>query len=110
MEARVKFAFNELVRVVVEAPSLAEAVSELEGLELLTLGTDGPLEIRRAFDDGREWVRACRVCGCTDDDACEDGCEWQPLAEGVMEGLCSTEDEAHAAALAELRALVGAAP
>lgn len=28
-------------------------------------------------------VNACRVCGCTDDDACEGGCSW------VAEDLCS---------------------
>jgi hypothetical protein len=28
-------------------------------------------------------VRQCRGCGCTDDDACEGGCEW------VDEDLCS---------------------
>ena len=28
-------------------------------------------------------IRACRGCGCTDDSACEEGCEW------VEEDLCS---------------------
>lgn len=28
-------------------------------------------------------VRACRVCGCTDDEACEGGCGW------VEDDLCS---------------------
>jgi len=28
--------------------------------------------------------RRCRVCGCTDDDACEDGCSW------VEDDLCSS--------------------
>jgi hypothetical protein len=34
-----------------------------------------------AMDD--EEVRTCRECGCTDDDACEGGCEW------VEDDLCS---------------------
>jgi hypothetical protein len=29
-------------------------------------------------------IRACRVCGCTDESACTDGCYW------VAEDLCST--------------------
>ena len=34
-----------------------------------------------------EGVRHCRVCGCTDDDACPGGCSWLPTS---LEGdLCS---------------------
>jgi hypothetical protein len=39
-----------------------------------------------SFDDWIEERKAlphCRVCGCTDDDACPDGCEW------VERNLCS---------------------
>lgn len=31
-------------------------------------------------------ARQCRVCGCTEDDACEGGCAW------VEEDLCSECD------------------
>lgn len=31
---------------------------------------------------------ACRVCGCTDEQACDGGCEWVEDPEGLGE-LCS---------------------
>lgn len=38
-----------------------------------------------AFDLGVDLhPRRCRVCGCTDDNPCEGGCEW------VEEDLCSS--------------------
>lgn len=37
-------------------------------------------EIKRQAE---EYVRSCRVCGCTDDHACPGGCYW------VEEDLCS---------------------
>jgi hypothetical protein len=48
---------------------------------------DRYLPIAAAFPEGPDLeavgVRACRVCGCTDRSACEEGCEW------VGEDLCS---------------------
>lgn len=32
-------------------------------------------------------VRYCRVCGCTDDDACPEGCSWVPT--DLPGDLCS---------------------
>ena len=32
-------------------------------------------------------VRECRVCGCTDNQACEGGCSW------VEADLCSAHDQ-----------------
>ena len=34
--------------------------------------------------EGPDTVRRCRVCGCTDDQACEGGCYW------VEDDLCSS--------------------
>ena len=36
-------------------------------------------------------LRTCRVCGCTDDEACEGGCTW------VEEDLCSRCAQPHRA-------------
>lgn len=43
--------------------------------------TDGTI---RLPDLGKIGIPACRACGCTDLDGCEDGCAW------VEENLCST--------------------
>ena len=40
-------------------------------------------------DDDEFDVPTCRVCGCTDDEACEGGCSWVEDPEGIGE-LCST--------------------
>jgi hypothetical protein len=40
-------------------------------------------ELEEAFGGGP----SCRVCGCTDDDACPGGCWWAPDPEGG--DLCS---------------------
>jgi hypothetical protein len=48
---------------------------------------DALLPIADDFPEGPDLeavgIRACRVCGCTDNSACEEGCEW------VGEDLCS---------------------
>lgn len=53
------------------APSFAEQMRQ--DAEADELADGGTLEPRR-----------CRICGCTDDEACEGGCSW------VEEDLCST--------------------
>jgi hypothetical protein len=48
---------------------------------------DALLPIAPDYPEGPDLValgiRACRVCGCTDDSACEQGCGW------VEDDLCS---------------------
>lgn len=39
--------------------------------------------IRQGESDGLEDTQACRVCGCSNDHACPEGCYW------VEEDLCS---------------------
>lgn len=46
----------------------------------------GPLDPEQASQketEGNPTVRTCRICGCTDDNACEGGCTW------VEDDLCS---------------------
>ena len=43
---------------------------------------------------------ACRVCGCTDDHACEGGCHW------IAAGLCSACNDPARIVLGKVRALV----
>jgi hypothetical protein len=46
-------------------------------------------------------LAACRVCGCTDNQACEGGCTWvpDPWQEGDLCSACLSADPAEAAAL-----------
>jgi hypothetical protein len=66
-------------------PLTVTAVVDLSGDEapLLLAGTipGGPAEVT---------VAPCRLCGCTDDDACEGGCWW------IAPGVCSSHDLADA--------------
>jgi hypothetical protein len=46
-------------------------------------------------DDGEEDdVARCRVCGCSEDEPCEGGCEWveDPLDEGELCSRCAAEE------------------
>ncbi|HEY0410206.1 MAG TPA: hypothetical protein VGE42_08050, partial [Candidatus Dormibacteraeota bacterium] len=50
---------------------------------------------RGLADDGEEEdVTRCRVCGCTEDEPCEGGCEWveDPLDEGELCSRCAGEE------------------
>ena len=44
---------------------------------------------REAENQAMSGVATCRVCGCTDDEACEGGCYWVEDPEGLGD-LCST--------------------
>jgi len=35
---------------------------------------------------------ACRVCGCTDHNACDEGCSWVKVAKDEAKPLCSACD------------------
>jgi len=60
------------------APRQVDARKLVEN-EIRELGwPEGELVEEPLFD-----TRTCRVCGCTDEDACEGGCEW------VEDDLCS---------------------
>lgn len=78
------------VRFVVEAQSEETAVAcadaALAGFE----NGSGQWEV--VYAGPGESIACCQVCGCTDDMACEDGCEW------LRPGLCSFDDADHAAA------------
>lgn len=39
-------------------------------------------------NDEDTWDRVCRVCGCSDESACEDGCDWHRVPKGEKP-LCS---------------------
>jgi len=48
-----------------------------------------------AYVEQRRDLRHCRICGCSDDDPCDDGCTW---AEGNLCSACVREegtDDAH---------------
>jgi hypothetical protein len=34
-------------------------------------------------------VRSCRVCGCTEDRACEGGCSWLPIPHDSLCSACA---------------------
>jgi hypothetical protein len=67
-----------------------ESPAELDALIATAVTADAfALEVlRQEIYDGQ--VRSCRVCGCTDDHACEGGCSW------VEPDLCSACAEATA--------------
>jgi hypothetical protein len=52
---------------------------------------DTLLPVAEDFPDGPDLaaldIRACRVCGCTDDNACADGCAW--IDGDEEENLCT---------------------
>jgi hypothetical protein len=97
-----KFAFNVPARVIVDADS-SEVARELlvevpYPVHVHDLDSDRGYELL-GFNGEPELLRTCRVCGCTDDMACDEGCEW------IAEDLCSTEDQAHLAAREGARAV-----
>jgi ParB family transcriptional regulator, chromosome partitioning protein len=60
-------------------------LSEFEKAELEA----APDDAGDAFEDNDDFeVAECRVCGCTEDDACEGGCHWVPDPE-LLGDLCS---------------------
>jgi hypothetical protein len=50
-------------------------------------GQQGLFDIPNEVTSGADWTPQCRVCGCTDLDACKGGCSW------VEEDLCSVCEE-----------------
>lgn len=90
-----KFVFNVPdLRVMVDADSEQAAREKLDDATC-TLEAAAEWELQ-GFNGEAELLRACGVCGCTEDNACEDDCSW------VAEDLCSTDDEAHRVARAAL--------
>jgi transcriptional regulator with XRE-family HTH domain len=71
-----------------EGPKMAKAGEPAELPDNGSGGGMAPEQVDQAAD-----VRKCRVCGCTDDHACEGGCYW------VEADLCSKCAEKHAAGL-----------
>lgn len=61
------------------------------------------MEAQAAALDGSDYAPACRVCGCTDEFACEGGCTWVP--DLTLAGdLCSRCEGLVIVALPDLRA------
>lgn len=63
------------------------SVAERVGWALIEAVVDLPEDATGWLEDGPDLaplqIRACSVCGCTDDFACPDGCSW------VAPNLCS---------------------
>lgn len=48
-----------------------------------------------------KWESRCRVCGCTDSNACADGCSWVWVDRDAGIGVCSSCELADAMACAD---------
>lgn len=92
-----KFAFNvPEVRILVEAKDADDAMCKLWEIPGFHVDAslddpDAPAFLIRGFGgEIEQQLRTCAACGCTDDDACEQGCSWKTA------NLCDTDDDAHA--------------
>lgn len=64
-------------------PALGPGLDELVDIEIVDDFDD-----EEYYDGDIEAPRSCRICGCTDDDACAEGCIWVPDPQNLG-NLCS---------------------
>ena len=88
------------LHVVVEAESIEEAKAALVEATC-TAEIDGEWDLL-GFDGEPEQIRACIVCGCTDEMACDGGCSRAVFGDDGP--VCSFDDEAHARLRGEIEA------